>query len=120
MKNKIFLVVDFDGTIADKVNDFLVLKEGAKESLQKLREANCYILIDSNRANLYRKKEGTVERSLKEMKDFLDTNQVPYDAINGISFPAQARPIADFYIGDKNIEMKSWEYVVNTILGSKN
>lgn len=116
MKNKIFLCVDFDGTIADKINDILVLKEGAKEALQKLKETNCYILIDSSRANPYCKLPGTVERSLKEMKEFLDSNQVPYDAINGISFPAQARPIADFYIGDRNVEMTSWKDVIRKIL----
>lgn len=117
MKNKTFLAIDFDGTIADKVNDMLVLRENAREALQAFRNSNCYILIDSSRANPYRKLPGTVEKSLKEMKDFLDNNQIPYDAINGVSFQAQARPIADFYIGDRNIEMDSWKDAVKRIIG---
>lgn len=117
MKNKIFLSVDFDGTIADKVNDVLVLKEKAKEALQAFRNANCYILIDSNRANSYRKKEGTVERSLNEMKEFLDKNEIPYDAIAGLTFKIDGKPIADYYISDKNIELINWNQVVQRILG---
>lgn len=116
MKNKIFLAIDFDGTIANKTGDQLVLIEGAKDAMQKFRDANCYILIDSNRANSYRKKEGTVERSLNEMKEFLDVNQICYDAISGISFPAQGKPIADFYISNHNIEMTTWDNVVVKVL----
>ena len=119
MKNKIFLCIDFDGTIADKVGDNLILKDGAKQALQRFKAANCYILIDSSRANPYRKLPGTVERSLNEMQKFLDSNEIPYDAINGISFPAQARPIADFYIADNNITMTNWKDVVTSIIGSE-
>lgn len=117
MKNKIFLAVDFDGTIADKVNDQLVLKAGAKEAMQRFKEANCYILIDSNRANSYRKKEGTVERSLNEMKQFLDDNQISYDAIAGLTFKIDGKPIADFYISHNNITLTTWLEVVQKILG---
>jgi len=117
MKNKIFLAVDFDGTIADKVNDELVLKAGAKEAMQKFKDAGCYILIDSNRANSYRKKEGTVEKSLIEMKTFLDIHQIQYDAIAGLTFKIDGKPIADFYIGHNNITLTTWEEVAIKILG---
>jgi histidinol phosphatase-like enzyme len=117
MKNKIFLDVDFDGTIANKINDQLVLIDGAKEVLQRLKEANCYILIDSNRANSYRKKEGTVERSLNEMKEFLDNNQIPYDAIAGLTFKIDGKPIADYYVSHNNITMTTWSDVIQKILG---
>lgn len=117
MKNKIFLAIDFDKTIADTVNDCLILKENAKEALQALKAANCYILIDSTRANSYRKKEGTVEASLKQMKDFLDSNQIPYDAIAGLTFKIDGKPIADFYISDKNIEFKdNWKDIVSKLI----
>ena len=119
MKNKIFLNIDFDGTLADKVNDTLVLKEGAKEAMQAFRNAGCYILIDSSRANPYRKKEGTVEKSLKEMKDFLDSNQIPYDAINGVTFPPQPKPISDFYIGNNHRQLTSWNLMVKDIIGKE-
>lgn len=117
MKNKIFLAIDFDGTIADKVNDILVLKENAKEALQAFRNANCYILIDSSRANSYRKKEGTVERSLAEMKQFLDDNKVPYDAIAGLTFKIDGKPISDFYLSKNNIEVIDWKDTTKRIIG---
>jgi len=117
MKNKIFLAIDFDDTIADKINDVLVLKEGAKEGMQALKNANCYILIDSNRANSYRKKEGTVERSLNEMHKFLDDNQIPYDAIAGLTFKIDGKPIADYYIAKNNVELTSWHDVIKRIIG---
>lgn len=116
MKNKTFLAIDFDGTIADKINDVLVLKEGAKEAMIALKNANCYILIDSNRANSYRKKEGTVERSLSEMKQFLDDNQIPYDAIAGLTFKIDGKPIADYYLGRNNIEVVSWKDVIKRLI----
>lgn len=116
MKNKIFLAIDFDATIADKINDILVLKDKAKEALQALKNAGCFILIDSNRANAYRKLPGTVERSLKEMKDFLDNNQIPYDMITGISFKPAGKPISDFYISHNNIELTTWKDVVKRII----
>jgi len=116
MKKKIFLDVDFDGTIADKIDGILVLKEGAKEALQAFKNAGCYILIDSNRANSYRKLPGTVERSLAEMKEFLDVNQVPYDAIVGLSFKAEGKPIADFYLSNNAVEVVSWKDTVSRII----
>jgi hypothetical protein len=117
MKNKIFLDIDFDATIADKVNDTLVLKENAKEALQALKAANCYILIDSSRANSYRKKEGTVERSLNEMKEFLDINEIPYDAIAGLTFKIDGKPIVDWYLSKNNIETISWRDTVKRLIG---
>ena len=117
MKNKIFLAVDFDGTIANKVDGQLILIDGAKEAMQKFRDANCYILIDSSRANSYRKKEGTVERSLNEMKDFLNTNQIAYDAIAGLTFKIDGKPISDFYVAHNNITMTTWSDVIQKILG---
>lgn len=119
MKNKTFLAIDFDNTIVDKIDDQLVLKKNAKEALQALKDVNCYILIDSTRANSYRKKEGTVERSLKEMKDFLDSNEILYDAISGIDFKLDGKPIADFYIDDKNIEFKNWKDTVFRLIGKE-
>ena len=118
MKNKIFLNIDFDGTLADKVNGTLVLKEGAKEAMQAFRNAGCYLLIDSSRANSYRKLPGTVEKSLKEMQEFLDSNQVPYDAIAGLTFKIDGKPIADFYISDKGITFNNnWQKIVNQMTG---
>lgn len=117
MKNKIFLDIDFDETIAKKIDDKLVLIENAKEALQALKAANCYILIDSTRANSYRKKEGTVERSLNEMKEFLDSNQIPYNAIAGLDFKLDGKPIFDYCISDKNIEFKDWKSTVLKIIG---
>ena len=118
MKNKIFLAIDFDATIADKINDTLVLKEGAKEAMAAFRSAGCYILIDSSRANSYRKLPGTVEKSLNEMKNFLDTNQICYDAIAGLTFKVDGKPIADFYISDKGITFNNnWLKIVNQITG---
>jgi hypothetical protein len=116
MKNKIFLAIDFDKTIADKINDTLVLKENAKEALIALKNANCYILIDSTRANSYRKKPDTVARSLNEMKEFLDTNQIPYDAIAGLTFKIDGKPIADWYISNNNIEVISWKDTVKRLI----
>lgn len=117
MKNKLFLSIDFDATIADKINDVLVLKKDAKEALQAFKAANCYILIDSSRANSYRKKEGTVERSLNEMKEFLDANQIPYDAIAGLTFKIDGKPISDYYLSKNNIEVISWHDTVKRLIG---
>ncbi len=120
MKTKIFLAIDFDGTIANKVNDQLILINGVKDALETLKENNCFILIDSNRANAYRKKEGTVEKSLAEMKNFLDLNKIPYDLITGLDFVANGKPIADWYIGGSDvISLTTWSEVVTKILGGK-
>jgi len=120
VKTKTFLAVDFDGTIANKVDDQLVLIDGTKEALETLKNNNCFILIDSNRTNAYRKKVGTVEKSLAEMKAFLDLNKIPYDLITGIDFAAAGKPIADFYVGGKDvISLTTWPEVVTKILGDK-
>lgn len=120
MKKKIFLAIDFDGTIAEIKENQLVLVEGVKEALEQLRSNNCFILIDSNRANAYRKKEGTVEKSLAEMKEFLDLNKVPYDLITGLDFAAAGKPIADFYIGGADcITLTTWPEVITKVLGEK-
>jgi len=118
MKNKIFLAVDFDATIADRVNNTLVLKENAKEAMAAFKAANCYILIDSSRANSYRKLPGTVEKSLNEMKNFLDTNQICYDAIAGLTFKIDGKPIADFYISDRGVTFNNnWSIITKQIIG---
>lgn len=120
MTKKIFLAIDFDGTIANKVNDQLVVIDGVKEALETLKANNCFILIDSNRANAYRKKVGTVERSLAEMKIFLDGNKIPYDLITGLDFAAAGKPIADWYVGGSDvISLTTWSEVVTKIIGDK-
>lgn len=117
---KTFLAIDFDGTIATKAGDQLFLIDGVKEALETLRANNCFILIDSNRANSYRKKPGTVEKSLAEMKEFLDLNKIPYDLITGLDFTAAGKPIADFYIGGSDvISLTTWAEVVTKIIGDK-
>ncbi len=119
MKTKTFLAIDFDGTIATKAGDQLFLIDGVKEALETLKANNCFILIDSNRANAYRKKLGTVEKSLAEMKEFLDLNKIPYDLITGLDFAAAGKPIADFYISNNNIQLTTWAEVVTKIIGDK-
>jgi len=43
---------------------------------------------------------------------------VPYDAIAGLTFKIDGKPIADFYISDKGITFNNnWQKIVNQMTG---
>jgi hypothetical protein len=51
------------------------------------------------------------------MKEFLDINEIPYDAIAGLTFKIDGKPIADWYLSKNNIETISWRDTVKRLIG---
>lgn len=102
--------VDFDDTIVEKA-EFPAIgaeKPGAREAIERLRQAGWKIIIFSVRGN--------TPENLEIMKEWLDDNSFPYDEIS-----AGEKPKALFYVDDRAVEFKNnWDEVVSHILGEKN
>ena len=97
------VIIDLDGTICSEEKQFsrslAKIKDGAKESLEKLRDKGYKIIIYS--ARTWAKYEMT-ENWLKE-------NKVPYDQI------ILGKPQGEYWIDDRAIRFTSWEKVINEI-----
>jgi len=85
------LCIDFDDTICNRENSPIA---GAKEILSKFKEDGYRILIGSSRMDT--KLWGDqVHFRVKEIRDWLEKHDIPYDDI--VSY----KPPADLYIDDK-------------------
>ena len=92
------IAIDWDHTIADSHNldesgKYPKLLPGAREALEKFREAGHTIMIHScNRTEW--------------LQECLEHHNLPYDAI----WPG--KPVAAYYIDDRAIKFTSWEQVL--------
>jgi len=96
MSDKIYVAIDFDGTIAKYdgwkgYRHFGELIDGAKEAISVLREQGFKVIIYSTR--------GTIE-----LEDYLNHNGIEYDYINinpEVTTQNPGKPYADVYIDDR-------------------
>ena len=106
-------VIDFDGTITDHMFPKIgPIKEGAKESLQEIRDLGFEIHICSCRTN-HEVSTSIIERleQIKKMKKFLDDNKIPYDKILN-----NDKPVAFAYIDDRGIGFRdNWKETVSEL-----
>lgn len=112
------IAVDFDGTICEF--DYPRIgkpKLGVKEALTMLRGLGYRIMIYSCRTCHWHydifggdPKQPTMERiTVKQMIEYLDRNDIPYDLIDDGS---RGKPLADFYIDDKAIRFEDNWYEI--------
>jgi len=98
------VIIDLDGTICSEEKQFsralAKIKDGAKESLEKLRDKGYTIIIYSART--------WAEYEMTE--NWLKENKVPYDQI------ILGKPQGDYWIDDRAIRFRSWDKVINEIL----
>jgi len=97
------VIIDLDGTICSEEKQFsralAKIKDGAKESLEKLRDKGYKIIIYSART--------WAEYEMTE--NWLKANKVPYDQI------ILGKPQGDYWIDDRAIRFRSWDKVINEI-----
>ena len=97
------LIIDLDGTICSEEKQFsralAKIKDGAKESLEKLRDKGYKIIIYSART--------WAEYEMTE--NWLKENKVPYDQI------ILGKPQGDYWIDDRAIRFRSWDKVIDEI-----
>tara|TARA_B100001093_G_scaffold429545_1_gene424844 strand:- start:935 stop:1237 length:303 start_codon:yes stop_codon:yes gene_type:complete len=98
------VIIDLDGTICSEEKQFsralAKIKDGAKESLEILRDKGYKIIIYSART--------WAEYEMTE--NWLKANEVPYDQI------ILGKPQGDYWIDDRAIRFRSWDKVMNQIL----
>lgn len=112
--------VDFDGVLCDldypRVGK---IKSGAIEGMRLLRKLGWYIIISSCRScawnwDQYYKDQPFVHASergvFKDMKQFLDDNQIPYDEIDD---GTKGKTSADYYLDDRAIRFENnWDEIM--------
>lgn len=106
------IAVDFDGTVVThrypKIGE---LKPGAKEALVAFHDAGHKIIIWTCR-------NGQHER---EVREFLMTNEIPFDTINNPIMGADMgtrKVFADMYIDDKGVRFEdNWADIKLRITG---
>ncbi len=110
------IAVDFDGVIhryskgwnGGEIYDETV--QGTKESLTKLKELGHKIYIFSTRSNKIFHKKGGIDQQ-KQMKEWLEKNQIPYDKIWGFG-----KPMADIFIDDRALSFKGdWNQTLKEV-----
>ncbi len=114
------VIIDFDGTVCE----FAYPESGpiirdVREAFERLKEAGIRILIHSSRTS-YKFDRETREKNLKEMKDFLDVFELPYDEILTHEKPPVLAYIDDSahrLTGDRN--KSNWLDIVQKILHEK-
>jgi protein-tyrosine phosphatase len=101
------LMIDFDKTIAENTPDREISDPmpGVKEAFDKLKSEGWNIIIYSGRAN--------TPEGADEIREFMKKHDIPYDEI------FIGKPIAEYYIDDRNIVFTDWKDVVDTIGHSK-
>lgn len=97
------LMIDFDKTIAENEKDRSIGEPlpGVKEAFDKLKSEGWHIVIYSGRAN--------TPEGVDEIREFMKKYNLPYDEI------FIGKPIAEYYIDDRNIVFTNWKDVVKTI-----
>jgi uncharacterized HAD superfamily protein len=99
------IIIDLDGTICSEEKTYsrslAILKEGAKESIRKLKENNGYkIIIYSARS--WQEYEMT--------ENWLQKNEIIYDQL------ILGKPIGDYWIDDRAIEFTNWEKICERVI----
>lgn len=115
------VVVDFDGTIAaDKYPDIGNPLPAVRESLRKLKDAGCEIVIFTARCRRNDgRPEGEPERQKEKILDWLKEHDIPYtsfdDGYNG-------KPHCDYFVDNKALHYggdDDWESIAAHILGGE-
>ena len=115
------VVVDLDGTICEhRFPDFGTPVSGAREALQRLKEAGFWIIIHSVRTSSeYRESEeyDPTVHSPEAVSDYLERHQIPFDEIW-----MHDKALAVAYIDDRGMRLvgdrhrSNWKEVVDTLL----
>lgn len=105
--------IDFDGTICKKqpYGDGTIYSkpnEGASEVIGNLKKAGYNIVVFTVR--LHPKFGGDLEWKKKQIEDWLNKYQIPFDEITN------NKPEAMAYIDDKAIRFTNWEDISNYLL----
>ena len=109
------LGVDFDNTITVSEGTFVKgFREGAKESLEALRESGLYILIHTARISSFWSNEPTHEAV--SLAKFLNDNEIPWDGIwVGTGKPPVWRGIDDHIFQFQDDNGNGWKNAIEQI-----
>lgn len=100
MRESPIIAIDFDNTIVDWVDSECVLKRGARQAMQRLKDLGCTIIIHTCRIGIA-KETGNVAVVIEEIKRILEDFEIPYDSIH-----LGTKVIADAYIDDRAVAFR--------------
>ena len=115
------IVVDLDGTICE--HRFPAFGEpiaGAREALQRLKDAGYYIVIHTVRTSSYYRDNGLYDpevNSPEAVRAYLERHQIPFDEIW-----LPDKPVAMAYIDDRGLRLvgdrqqSNWQKITETLL----
>jgi hydroxymethylpyrimidine pyrophosphatase-like HAD family hydrolase len=109
------LAVDFDGTIvkANKVSPLKTkLLPGVKKGMEQFKKDGWTLIIYTARPN----------NELKEIKEFLKKNDIPFDYINENPLQPQPNPgklYCDVMLDDKVVTFKNWDSAYNDVINQR-
>lgn len=116
------ICVDFDGTVVDHAFPAIgKLKPGVREALRSFRQMGYKVLVYSCRTCKWFPDEFLApgetldmnRQCVREMIEFLDENQIPYDEIDD---GTKGKPLAEYYIDDKAIRFNNnWDFIKSFI-----
>ncbi len=116
------VVVDLDGTIA-REDDYKLSGNGpipgAKEALQRLRDAGYDIVIYTCRMNKKGRPRYIMQLQKTTIEDWLDRNGIPYTRVED---DYNGKPRGQFYLDNRAIRVNdegSWDSAVKEILGEE-
>lgn len=106
------IAIDFDGTLCDVMPHddnwpMGPVKEGAKDLLKAWTKAGHYLIIHTARIS----GRPTDDRQFDAIRDYLDSQDVPFDLI----WDESGKPIADIYIDDRAIRFTNWPMVAHQV-----
>ena len=115
------IVVDLDGTICEhRFPAFGEPVAGAREALQRLKQAGYWIVIHTFRTSSYYRTAGVYEpeiNSPEAVRAYLERQQIPFDEIW-----MHDKPVAVAYIDDRGLRLvgdrkrSNWKEIVETLL----
>ena len=115
------IVVDLDGTICEhRYPAFGEPIAGAREALQRLKEAGYWIIIHTVRTSSYYQQIGVYDpevNSPEAVKAYLQRHRIPFDEIW-----LHDKPVATAYIDDRNLRLvgdrkkSNWSEIVTALL----
>jgi hypothetical protein len=115
------IVVDLDGTICE--HRFPAFGEpiaGAREALQRLKDAGYWIVIHTVRTSSYYRDTGLYDpevNSPEAVRAYLEQHQIPFDEIW-----LPDKPVAMAYIDDRGLRLvgdrqqSNWQKITETLL----